>query len=236
MTTEQRPLTVAIDTTADIAGIAVFDNDALVSELTWYSRQSHSRDLLPGLEWLLERANRRKAEIGAVVVCTGPGSYAGMRVGVSTAKALAFGLGAALAGIDRLAADALSFAGSTASSGRIIAVHAAGRAELAWAAYMTDAEAGIEEAIPPNLTPIAGLPSKVEANDLVVGELATLPPAFVEAIAARNISLAASHPSRVVNVGRLGLKRLAAGHRDDPNSLAPLYLRAPAIGPQPPVS
>jgi tRNA threonylcarbamoyladenosine biosynthesis protein TsaB len=236
MTTEQRPLTVAIDTTADIAGIAVFNGSDLVSELTWYSRQSHSRDLLPSLDWLLERANRRKAEIGAVVVCTGPGSYAGMRVGVSTAKALAFGLGASLAGIDRLAADALNFAGATASSGRIIAVHAAGRAELAWAAYTADGKGGIEEATAPSLSPIAELPSKVNDNDLVVGEIATLPPAFVEAMTARGISLAASHPSRVVSVGRLGLKRLAAGHRDDPNSLAPLYLRAPAIGPQPPVS
>jgi tRNA threonylcarbamoyladenosine biosynthesis protein TsaB len=236
MTTSQQPLTVAIDTTADIAGIAVFDGNDLVSELTWYSRQSHSRDLLPGLDWLLERVGRKKLEIGAVAVCTGPGSYAGMRVGVSTAKALAFGLGASLAGVDRLAADALSFAGAATSKGRIIAVHAAGRAELAWAAYTADGDRGIEEAIPPNLSPIAGLPSKVQDDDLVCGELATLPAAFVEAITVRGISLAAAHPSRVVNVGRLGLKRLAAGHRDDPNSLAPLYLRAPAIGPQPPVS
>jgi tRNA threonylcarbamoyladenosine biosynthesis protein TsaB len=229
MTTTGRSLTVAIDTTADIAGVAVFDADALVSELTWYSRQSHSRDLLPGLDWLLERAGRSKADIGAVVVCTGPGSYAGMRVGVSTAKALAFGLGAALAGIDRLAADALSFAGATA--GRIIAVHAAGRAELAWAAYTPDGA----ESIAPSLSPIANLPAKIEDNDLVCGEVATLPSAFVEAVRTRGINLANAHPSRVVAVGRLGLGRLAAGHRDDPNSLAPLYLRAPAIGPQPPV-
>jgi tRNA threonylcarbamoyladenosine biosynthesis protein TsaB len=229
MTTANRSLTVAIDTTADVAGVALFDGDALVSELTWYSRQSHSRDLLPGLDWLLERAGRTKDQIAGVVVCTGPGSYAGMRVGVSSAKALAFGLGASLAGIDRLAADALSFAGAT--KGRIVAVHAAGRAELAWAAYAPDGS----EVISPSLAPIADLPSKLEATDLVCGELATLPSAFIEALAARGINLVAAHPSRVVAVGRLGLKRLAAGHRDDPNSLAPLYLRAPAIGPQPPV-
>lgn len=230
MTTADRSLTVAIDTTADVAGVAVFDGNALVSELTWYSRQSHSRDLLPGLDWLLERASRTKGQIANVVVCTGPGSYAGMRVGVSTAKALAFGLAASLAGVDRLAADALSFAG--ASKGRIIAVHAAGRAELAWAAY--DSEAN--EVVPPGLSPVADLPGKIDDNDLVCGELATLPAAFVEALQGRGISVVAAHPSRVVAVGRLGLKRLAAGHRDDPNSLAPLYLRQPAIGPQPPVA
>jgi tRNA threonylcarbamoyladenosine biosynthesis protein TsaB len=230
MTTDSRTLTVAIDTTADIAGVALFDADALVSELTWYSRQSHSRDLLPGLDWLLERARRSKDDIAGIVVCIGPGSYAGMRVGVSTAKALSFGLGASLSGVDRLAADALSFAGS--SKGRIVSVHAAGRAELAWAAYAPDGA----ESIAPALSPIADLPAKIEDNDLVCGEIGTLPVAFVDALKTRGINLVAAHPSRVVAVGRLGLMRLAAGHRDDPNSLAPLYLRAPAIGPQPPVT
>lgn len=234
MTTKQRSsLTVAIDTTADIAGVALFGGDTLISELTWYSRQSHSRDLLPGLDWLLERAGRDKGEIEAVVVCLGPGSYAGMRVGVSTAKALAYGFGASLAGIGRLEADALAFAG--ASAGRVIPVHAAGRAELAWAAYESD-EAGLQhESIAPRLTPIEELPDQIQPNDLVCGDLASLPAAFVDALRGRDIRLVAAHPSRVVAVGRLGLPRLAAGYRDDPNSLAPMYLRAPAIGPQPPI-
>jgi tRNA threonylcarbamoyladenosine biosynthesis protein TsaB len=232
MTTSTPSLNVAIDTTADIAGIALFDNEALISELTWYSRQSHSRDLLPALEWLLERARRQKTDIAGVVVCTGPGSYAGMRVGVSTAKALAFGFGAALVGVNRLEADALSFAGAT--SGRIVAVHAAGRAELAWAAYGSTAD-GIEELLGPQLTPIGELPALIETNDLVCGDIASLPDSFREAISARGISLVAAHAARVIGVGRIGVQRLAAGHRDDPYSLAPLYLRAPAIGPQPPV-
>lgn len=226
MSAANRTLTVAIDTTADIAGVALFDADALLSEITWYSRQSHSRDLLPGLDWLLERAGRSKDQVANVVVCTGPGSYAGMRVGVSTAKALAFALGAALAGVDRLAADAQTFAGT---SQRVVAVHAAGRAEIAWAAY----DAKGREVIPPTLSPVAALPSIIEAGDLVCGEVASMPAAFVDALRERGITVVAAHPSRVVAVGRLGLNRLAAGHRDDPNSLAPLYLRAPAIGPQP---
>lgn len=226
-------LTVAIDTTADIAGVALFAGNTLISELTWYSRQSHSRDLLPALDWLLERAGRDKGEISNIAVCLGPGSYAGMRVGISTAKALAYGFGAALIGVNRLEADALSFADATA--GRIVAVHAAGRAEMAWAAYGPDSDALIREIEAPSLTPIAGLPALFQPDDLVVGDLASLPPAFKDAAAERRFRLAPAHSSRVVAVGRLGIQRLAAGNRDDPNSLAPLYLRAPAIGPQPPV-
>jgi len=70
----------------------------------------------------------------------------------------------------------------------------------------------------------------------VVGDLRALDASLTDAIRERGIRLAEAHPSRVVAVGRLGALRLQQGHRDDPNSLAPLYLRAPAIGPQPPVT
>lgn len=229
--TNGRNLTVAIDTTSDTAGVALFEGDTLLSELTWHSRLSHSRDLLPGLEWLLQRASRSRDAIAGVAVCLGPGSYAGMRVGVSTAKALAYGLGASLAGVGRLEADALPFAGAAQS--RIVAVHAAGRAELAWAAYVPE-DGALREAVAPGLTPVPELGDRLDAADLVCGEPASLPAIFLDSLARRGVRFAAVHPSRVVAVGRIGLRRLAAGLRDDPNSLLPLYLRAPAIGPQPP--
>lgn len=231
MTDAPTPLTVAIDTTADIAGVALLGGDSLISELTWYSRQSHSRDLLPSLDWLLGRAGRSKTEITHVAVCLGPGSYAGMRVGVTTAKTLAYGLGAQLIGVGRLEADALPFAGSTA--GRIIPVHAAGRAELAWAAYGSDGEA-LAELRSPGLTPLAELPALLQDDDLVISDIASLPPALKDALAERQIKLVPAVVSRVVAVGRLGLQRFAAGQSDDVDALAPMYLRAPAIGPQPP--
>lgn len=225
-------LTAAIDTTADIAGVALFDGDKLISELTWYSYQAHSRDLLPSLDWLLQRAGRDKSQLEGITVCLGPGSYAGMRVGVSTAKALAYGLGVKLIGIGRLEADALSFAGTTA--GRVIPVQAAGRAELAWAAYEGGA-LPMSEGTVPQLSPAADLPKLLKKTDLVCGDLGTLPAVFTEALAAKGIRLVAANPSRVVAVGRLGVQRFADGQSDDYDALAPMYLRAPAIGPQPPL-
>lgn len=230
MTSNDSLLTVAIDTTADIAGVALFGGDALVSELTWYSRQSHSRDLLPSLDWLLHRAHRDKSEVNAIAVCLGPGSYAGMRVGVSTAKALAYGLGAALIGVGRLEADALPFAAATA--GRVVPIHAAGRAELAWAAYEADEAGVLRETTAPHLTPLPELPDLLQPDDIVVAALASLPAALTAALQERGIRLVEASPARVISVARLGIGKLASGVRDDPDSLAPMYLRAPAIGPQ----
>ncbi|HEY4685952.1 MAG TPA: tRNA (adenosine(37)-N6)-threonylcarbamoyltransferase complex dimerization subunit type 1 TsaB, partial [Dehalococcoidia bacterium] len=100
----ERNLAVAIDTASDLAGVALTEEGALLGAVTWRTRQNQSRELLPALDWLLGRQGRGKEEIGAVFVCLGPGSYAGLRVGVSTAKALAFALDASLAGVGRLEA------------------------------------------------------------------------------------------------------------------------------------
>ncbi len=232
MVGETQSLAVSIDTASEISGLALFDSGRLLSEHTWRSNRNHSRELLPGLDWLLRRAGREKREIGAVFVCLGPGSYAGLRVGLSTAKALAFGLDAKVAGVGRLVADALPFVGLAA--GRVFPVHAAGRAELAWAAYrQADAELAHEE-VAPRLGPAEELLESLESGDLVCGELATLPESLVGSLGEGGATQMEARPFRAYAVGILGQDRLALGQFDDPDSLVPLYLRAPAIGPQPP--
>jgi tRNA threonylcarbamoyl adenosine modification protein YeaZ len=224
-------LCLAIDTASDVAGIALFENGDLLAETTWRTRQSHSRQLLPAIDWLLRHLDRGKGDLAALAVCIGPGSYAGMRVGLSTAKALAYALDLPLVGIGRLAADALPIAEVT--RGRVIAVQAAGRAELAFAAYRAG-EHGPEELIAPGLGAGPVVLDTLEPGDVVCGEIERLDEGTATAITAKRCRLLASTTPRAVSVGRLGLQRLARGEIDNPDALVPLYLRAPAIGPQPP--
>jgi len=223
-------LTLAIDTAADDAGIALAEAGKLLGQVSWRTQRNQSRELLPAIDWLLRHLGRDKHEVEALAVCLGPGAYAGLRVGLSTAKALAFALGAPIVGVGRLAADALPLA--EVSGQRVIAVQAAGRAELAWAAY--EWEGGrLAEASPPRLSRLDGVLAALHPNDVLTGELDRLDEAAKEALSARGARLLASYSSRAVGVMRLGLERLAAGDFDDAQSLVPLYLRAPAIGPQP---
>jgi tRNA threonylcarbamoyl adenosine modification protein YeaZ len=259
MTARPAALSVAIDTTSDVAGVALFEEQLLLGEVTWRAHQSHSRDLLPTLDWLLGRAQRAKADIGAIVVCLGPGSYAGMRVGISTAKALAYGLGAQIVGVGRLAADAYPIA--AVSAGRVVPVQAAGRAELAWAVYgWNDAlspltpsarsgqaltlslrergseshDSELREIMEPRLSPAAQILECIEAGDAVCGEVEKLNEEVRRAIERRDARIVEAPASRILSVGRLGLQRLARGEFDNAETLVPMYLRAPAIGPQPP--
>jgi tRNA threonylcarbamoyladenosine biosynthesis protein TsaB len=221
-------LTVAFDTAASLAGLALSEDEALLGALAWQTHQNHSRELLPNLDLLLDRFGRRKDEIGAVFVCLGPGSYAGLRVGLSTAKALAWGLEAQIAGIGRLMADAEPFAldGGTA----VYAVHAAGRAQLAWAAYERAGEE-LKEVAAPHLSERDAFVDAVPAGTFVCGEIDE---SLTAGLHAKGALIAPPQAHRAVSIARLGWQRLQRGDVDNAETLVPLYLREPAIGPQPP--
>jgi tRNA threonylcarbamoyladenosine biosynthesis protein TsaB len=70
-------LSIAIDTSSDVAGVCLAEAGQLLAEVTWRTRQNHSREVLPAIDWLLARQGRDKHDLVAVFVCTGPGSYAG---------------------------------------------------------------------------------------------------------------------------------------------------------------
>ena len=85
-------LELSIDTASAMTSIALSCEGALVAEQTWECGRDHSRQLLPAIDSLLARHGRSKEELTALFACIGPGSYAGIRSGMSTAKGLAFAL------------------------------------------------------------------------------------------------------------------------------------------------
>jgi len=170
-----------------------------------------------------------KSNLGAIFVCLGPGSYAGLRVGLSTAKGLALGLELPLVGIGRLAADAEPLALENGPA--VYAVQAGGRAELAWAAYRRQ-NGELREALAPVLSRESALEDLIASGSVACGEV---PPTLIATLLSKGIMIAANQTGRVGAIGRLGAVRLAKGDTDNVDSLVPMYLREPAIGPQPPV-
>lgn len=220
---------ISIDTASPLASLAVSRQGRLVAELTWHCQRNHSVEVLPALEGLLSRTGISQQDLTAVFVCVGPGSYAGLRVGVSIAKGLAFALSIPLVGVGRLEVDAYPHA---AYPGPICPVHAAGRGQWAWAIYQKETT-GFREVVPPRLATSEELVAAVPAGSLLCGEVS---PQLAAAAAAQAKGLVLDAPAAAVRragyLAELAWTRLAAGHRDDPARLRPLYLRAPAIGPQ----
>ena len=217
---------LSIDTASDWASIAVSDAGALVGEMTWRSRRQHSVQLLPAVENLLARLGVDKGKLRAVFVCTGPGGYAGLRVGVSTAKGLAFALGASIVGVGRLEVEAYAFA----DCGRpVVAAHRAGRGEVAWATYQGP-RSEWREVLSPRMSTSEALVVEAPPDALFCAEEGD---GVEEMLTAARASVRVTPVRRRAGVlAELGWRRLSAGDVDDARTLAPLYLREPAIGPQ----
>ncbi len=220
-------IAASLDTASEVAGVALSDGDTLIGEVTWRTRQNHSRELLPALDWLLTSRGLTKTSLEAVFVCLGPGSYAGLRVGLSTGKTLAFALDIPIAGIGRLAADADPHA--IVDGPTVYAIHAAGRAELAWAAFRR-IDRRLLEVLAPRLSRGEELLATVKPGDIACGEA---PAPLTEELRHRGVLLAPGVHARVIAVARLGSEKLERGEVDAADSLVPMYLREPAIGPQP---
>ncbi len=225
-------LELTIDTASEMASVALSREGALEVELTWRCPRNHSRELLPAVEHLLRRSGADKGELTAVFVCIGPGSYTGLRVGIASAKGLAFALGLPLVGVGRLEADAYQHADF---AGAICAVHRAGRGELAWAVYR-NAPAGAvrpadlrpwREVLPPRLTTPDGLPAGVRGPTLFCGEIdGELTSRLNERLGAKaHFASPATSLRRAATIAELAWRRLAAGQADDAASLKPIYLR-----------
>ena len=217
---------LSLDTASDMASVALSREGGLLAELTWHCGRDHSRQLLPAIDGLLARQDATKDDLTAVFVCTGPGGYAGVRAGVSTAKGLAFALELPLVGIGRLEIEAYAFA---ATGSPVVAVHRAGRGELAWAAYVADPD--WRELTPPRLSPRDAFLGELPPGALVTGEVDE---ELAAALAERGhrVVRGAATVRRAALLAELAWRRLQAGEADDPKTLAPLYLREPAIGPQ----
>ncbi|HYM15471.1 MAG TPA: tRNA (adenosine(37)-N6)-threonylcarbamoyltransferase complex dimerization subunit type 1 TsaB [Dehalococcoidia bacterium] len=218
---------LSIEAASDDVGVALSVGGVVGLAATWETHQNHSVELLPNIARLLDEAGRTRANVAAVFVDIGPGGYAALRVGVSVAKALAHALAVPLAGVGRLELDAWSVAREAAGR-RIVAVHRAGRGEVAWAAYRGDSGAWREE-LPPRITKAPGLYEALAAEDAVTGDIDDEMAGGIGRAGAIAVS---AHQHRLVALAAAGSQRLAEGRTDDPTTLVPLYLRAPAIGPR----
>lgn len=101
---------LSLDTTTDIASIALTDDTCLLAEYSFGHHRDLSCRLIPNIKAMLKDCKLDMSDIRAIGVSTGPGSFTGLRIGVVTAKTLAQVLDVPVAGISSLDLLALQFA------------------------------------------------------------------------------------------------------------------------------
>lgn len=87
-------IVLAIDTSTDLAGVGLFDTEAnrTLYALAWTARRQQTRDLAVRLQTAFQACHIAPSGLGMIAVATGPGSFTGVRIGISVAKGMALGL------------------------------------------------------------------------------------------------------------------------------------------------
>jgi tRNA threonylcarbamoyladenosine biosynthesis protein TsaB len=93
---------LAIDTSNLVMGIAVITNDRIIGEFTTNLKKNHSVRLMPAIQDLLNEVDIAPNELERIIVANGPGSYTGVRIGVTAAKTMAWALGIPIVGVSSL--------------------------------------------------------------------------------------------------------------------------------------
>ena len=211
-------LILAVDTTTERESVAVIEAGAVRAEVRLHAGDGHSRRLLPAIAFLLDSLGIAPGAVEGYAVTAGPGSFTGLRVGLSTVQGLALAARRPCLGLSALDVVAVRFAGTAP----VLAVMAeAFRSEVFAAAY--DAEA----------RPL--VPAAAERPEAFLDRLPPGPAAFAGDGAQRYRALiherrpGAVFPRRSLYLaGTLGLMaepRLAAGQGIGPEALRPLYVR-----------
>ena len=218
---------VAIDTSTDNASLALAQDSQILAELTWHCDRNHSVELLPQLGYLLNQAKLDLKSISGIIVARGPGSFNGLRVGISIAKGLAFSLGIPIIGISTLEVAAYQHAETSLP---ICSILNAGRGEIATAMYQQKGNQWLALAAE-YITTVDTLCSETNTKTIFCGEFV---PVIAEQLRRQFkrrvvIPLLASALRRGGYLAELGRQRFEAGEFDDVATLQPLYLRRPHI-------
>lgn len=213
---------LAADTASRSCGVAVVEGDALLAEINDVSGQTHSRHLMALVDQALAMSVGGLNRIDGFAVTQGPGSFTGLRIGISTLKGLAEATGKPLVGISSL--EALAWQVFPAER-LIVSMLDARRKEVYVARYArrgtTLTPLGSEAA----LSPEAAV-ADIVAPCLLVGDGALAYAERLHRLLGNRMQLALpfQHIIRASTVAFLARSRMAAGS-DDRATLVPRYLR-----------
>ena len=93
---------LGVDTSNKIASVAVFENEIKLGEKFSEDQKTHSEKVLPLIDNLLKELNINIDQIDEFVVCTGPGSFTGIRIGVALIKGMSKGINKKVIGVTAL--------------------------------------------------------------------------------------------------------------------------------------
>ena len=218
-------LILAFETTAKAGSVALLEDGKLLAESYQNTGLTHSQTLMVMAEDLLKQCGKTMADVTAVAVAEGPGSFTGVRIGVAAAKGLAWGGQIPCYGVSTLEAMAVSLG---VYEGHICACMDARRNQVYNALFLVD-NGKIERISEDRAIALTDLQEELEHIDgpiFLVGDGSMLTHKTLSGDI-DSLILPPEHRmhQRAVGVALLAEKKQADGEAGDGNALSPNYLR-----------
>ncbi len=214
---------LALETSGTAGSSAALDNQKLLGELLLPADRRSAQTLQPVVKQLLEQTGWRPADVEVVAVTVGPGSFTGLRIGVTAAKTFAYAVQAKVVAVGTLDVVAAQV---DAHAGRVFAVLDAGRNQLYASGYAIEAGATPVPLGAPTIVDTDAWLAERRAGDIVCGPpLEKLSPRLPAGVIAASSD---RWQPRAATVGQLAFARAAAGEFDDLWQLVPSYVRLSA--------
>lgn len=220
---------IAVNTATPQFGIALLEKEGTVlAEHFMAPAAKNFGDFMPAMDFLLTRSRAKLRAIEALAVSTGPGSFTGLRVGLSAAKGMAEALGVPIIGVSTLEALASQFPFSPYP---VCPLLNSRKGEVFAALFGRCQDQGLVRRAEDRIVKFEDLPSFSEGATLFVGTDYRRQAPQVRSISGPE-GLLAPAPFwnlRASLVGALGLERVRKGDVDEVRDLAPSYLKPPDI-------
>ena len=213
---------LALETSGLTGSVAVLDDDRLLAERSLSAGQRSARHLAPAIEAALAEAGWKPDQLELIAVTTGPGSFTGLRVGVTTAKVMGYALGCQVLGVNTLEAIAVAMPRQYSS---FWVVMDAQRRECYLARFVRDAAGDPHLEAPLEIAGDEALLAELPAGCVLSGPgLEKLAPH----LPAESCAEAAVWMPQARAVGQLAFAQFKSGRRDDAFRLVPNYFRRTA--------
>ncbi len=214
---------LAVDTATEICGIALAIDGRIETELILDRGVTHTRSVLSAIDAVLGIAGLSTEDIDAYAVTRGPGSFTGLRIGISTVKGLALATAKPLVGISSLEVLAHQASGR---ADLICPVMDARRREVYWTLYQRTAE-GLTAIMEERVGAVAEMTACIDKECEFVGNGV---PTY-----RHELKTSLKHPAHLTDqegnalrpavLARLAWQRLQRGETEDIRTFAPVYLR-----------
>jgi tRNA threonylcarbamoyladenosine biosynthesis protein TsaB len=218
-------LTLAYDTSSKTAAVALLQDDTILYDAIINAGLNHSEVLLPAIDQACLQTRIKITEIDLFACTLGPGSFTGLRIGVSTLKGLMLATGKPACGVSTLAAIALNLG---ATSKLICSMIDAGRGQVYIAYFRYNDKNILQQISEEKAANPKEIINNIDKNTLYVGDGAIKYAEIIKSIKTPEVRIASDwqHYIRASAVGILGRKKFAENDLLDASTLVPFYLRS----------